>query len=224
MLFDFDKHGTRDLVSSPNPRAGNCITQLTVNVMPRQTSVPSSFIMSAVTSSNRHLHHLPPVMELTPPTPPPSEAGMFEKDDLEFRTITTLLNILGTRERITLDNFQVSSDQRPRLKLLAALSSLLVRDHEIVAVMPKRSGRGSTLFVGAAAETPSEAAFRDDEPTPSLESSASSASSTSSHHNYITRNPRYKDPVGPVELLKNPTVEVGADIFEFIEQNWSVTL
>lgn len=72
-------------------------------------------------------------------------AESFKKDDLEFRTITTLLNILGSGGRVTLDNFEVPQRHRHRLKLLVALSSLLIRDHETVAVMAKSNVSGATV-------------------------------------------------------------------------------
>lgn len=156
--------------------------------------------------------HPPPSMAAIDPASP-TAADLFEQDDLEFRTITTLLHTLGSRERITVENFQLSHQQRPRLKLLSALSSLLVRDHEILAVMPKRSARGMTLFVGSEGAEAAHPDIRDDEST-------SSWSSSSSHENFITRNPRYSDPAGPVELLDSPSVEVGSDIFGFIVRNW----
>lgn len=149
---------------------------------------------------------------------------MFERDDLEFRTITTLLHLLSTRDRITVDNFEVSRGHRPSLKLLTALSSLLVRNNEVVAVMAKRSVRGTTLLVGVAAETPTVTLFRDYGLTSSSGSSGIPAPSTSSTQNYITRDACGDGPVGTVQLLKTPTVEVGADVFEFMVQNWLVTV
>lgn len=132
------------------------------------------------------------------------DAELFDKDDLEFRTITTILHALGSREKIILENFHVSRKQRPHLKILSALSSLLVRDHEILAILPKRSAAAITVFVGS-----EEDALLDD-----------SLSSCSTLHNSIARNPGYRDPIRAVELLDTPVVEVGPDVFGFIQRNW----
>lgn len=161
--------------------------------------------------SSLHLSH---TSDSLPPAPP-TEAELFTTDDLEFRTISTLLRMLGTRERIALDNFHVSQQQRPSLKLLTALASLLVRNFEILAVMPKRSGRSTTLFVGSLAENTMEKDFSDDE-----ESTTSQASS-SSHETFIARNPEFEDHAGQVELLEGSVVDDDVpDVFSFILENW----
>lgn len=149
---------------------------------------------------------------------PSREAELFSKDDLEFRTITTLLHRLGMSERIDLDNFHVPTPQRSDLKLLAALSALLVRNAEIIAVMPKRSVLGTTIFVGSGVENMTGQYFPDYEST-------SPAKSITSPDNFVTSNPEKDDPVGPVQLLDSPTsVDIGSDIFAFILQNWFVIL
>lgn len=144
-----------------------------------------------------------------------SPAAAFERDDMEFRTITTLLHILSSRERLSVENFEVSRELRPRLKLLAALSSLLVRDHEILAIIPKRSSRGTTVYVGSEEEPD----FRDNEST---KSTSSTTSASSVQESFITRNPRFGDQTGPAVLLDSPIVEVGSDIIHFLLGNWSV--
>lgn len=149
---------------------------------------------------------------------PSREAELFSKDDLEFRTITTLLHRLGTSERIDLDNFHVPTSQRSDLKLLAALSALLVRNAEIIAVMPERSVLGTTLFVCSGAEDLIRPYFPEDEST-------SPAIPITSRDDFVTRNPEKNDPVGPVQLLNSPiSVDIGSDIFAFILQNWFVIL
>lgn len=140
---------------------------------------------------------------------PSREAKLFIQDDLEFRTITTLLHLLGISERIDLDSFHVSGPERSHLKLLTALSALLVRHTETIAIMPKRSVLGTTLFVGSAVETMTRQYFPDDEST---------------SPNIITRNPEMNDSVGPVKLLGSPTIEIGSNIFEFMLENWFVRL
>lgn len=154
----------------------------------------------------------------------PSHAELFKKDDLEFRAITTLLHTLRSCEPINVHDFQVSRHERPCLKLLAALSCLLVRDHEIVTIMLKRSAQGATVFVGSEAENPGQLDFHDDQSTATSSSlsSASLAGSSSSCLHFIPRIPHYGEPVCRVELLDCPVVEVGSDIFEFILQNWYV--
>lgn len=123
--------------------------------------------------------------------------------DLEFRTITTLLHALDSRENITLENFQVQPYQQPCLKLLSALSSLLVRDHETLAILPRRSVAGTTVFLysGNEADPP-------DELLPS--------------NTFIARNPEFHHPTDTVQLLVSPVVEVGKDLGEFLLRNWLV--
>lgn len=150
------------------------------------------------------------------PATSPTPGELFAKDDLEFRTITTLLNLLAIREPIDLDNFHVSRPQRPHLKLLTALSSLLVRRAEVITVMPKRSVLGTTIFVGSEVADTTEKDFRDDEST-------SSGKSTTPHDNFVTRSPEKSDPVGAVRLLESPIVEIGSDILAFILKHWFVT-
>lgn len=80
---------------------------------------------------------------------PDSEYDTFVQDDLEFRTITTILSALECHDKITLRNFEVVPKLKPYLKILSALSSLLVRDHETIAILPKHSQRGITLLIGS---------------------------------------------------------------------------
>lgn len=44
----------------------------------------------------------------------PTGAQLFEKHNLEFRTITTLLHKLGSHERVALNNFHLSHYQHYR--------------------------------------------------------------------------------------------------------------
>lgn len=100
-------------------------------------------------------------------------AESFKKHDLEFRTVITLLNMLGSSGRISLNKFEVPLRHRHHLKLLVALSSLLVREHEIVAVIAKRNASGTTFVLGCNSnETDTNRlGIRDDEST--VSSSAS---------------------------------------------------
>lgn len=113
-----------------------------------------------------------------PPTGPEYDA--FVRDDMEFRTITTLLHALESREKVTLRDFAVTPKLKPYLKILSALSSLLVRDHEIVAILPKRSSRGIALLIGSDA-TP----FNNVDEFPSPPSSPSMYTGDSLAH-YVT--------------------------------------
>lgn len=134
-----------------------------------------------------------------------NEAELFQKDDLEFRTITILLHALGSREKITLENFRVQTNQRSHLKPLSALSSLLVRDHETIAVLLRRSAAGITVFLSSEEEV-----------------DISNNSSSMPSNNIPAGNPAFCDPTNTVRLLDNPVVEVGNDIGKFLRENWFV--
>lgn len=135
------------------------------------------------------------------------EYDSFVRDDLEFRTITTFLNALECHEKVRLQNFEVVPKLKPYLKILSALSSLLVRGHEIVAILPKRSQHGVALLIGSDTSPFSP----DDFPSPP--SSPSSPPGRLSH--YVTRNPRITTP---------SVVTVGLDVDAFIMNNWFVCL
>lgn len=72
----------------------------------------------------------------------------FREDDLEFRTVTTMLYILGSRDELGPDTNSVAPRMERHLKLLASVSAMLVMNHEVIAIMPKRSVAGLTLFIG----------------------------------------------------------------------------
>lgn len=182
-----------------NLRSGNLMM---INPQRNSTHHPSITSHSTLKMSSVLPHDPSPANNQTAPL-------TETQHDLEFRTITTLLHILGIGERIDLDDFRVSMPQRAHLKLLSALSSLLVRHTEIIAVMPKRSVFGTTLFVCAGVEYTTGQYFPHDE-------------SITSRDDSVTRNREIDDPVGPVKLLDSPTVEIGSDIFAFMLQNWFV--
>lgn len=110
---------------------------------------------------------IPEITETAPHSGSPTSAeyDAFVRDDMEFRTITTLLHAINCREKVTVHDFEVVPKLKPYLKILSALSSLLVRDHEIVAILPKRSRRGLALLIGSDA-TPFNNV--DVKPSPSL--------------------------------------------------------
>lgn len=145
--------------------------------------------------------------------PMETQAQMFVEDDLEFRTITTLLHLVGSREKVQLQNFTVSPQQRPYLKFLTGFSSLLVRNCEILAILPKRSGHGGTEFFISSEE---EADNEDD-----ATSSSSALSTSSSEVYYLACNPRFNDPVDiPLGLTEDLELNAGSDIFRVIIANW----
>lgn len=107
----------------------------------------------------------------------------FRKDDLEFRTITTILSKLGVRDDHEEEKTVLAPSIERHMKLLASVSAMLVMNHEVIAIMPKRSTAGLTLFIGPqppAAETQHPEDYDDDEDE-----------STSVH--FITKNPRKDD-------------------------------
>jgi hypothetical protein len=68
---------------------------------------------------------------------------------LAFRTITTMLSHLQSPTKFASTRSQnLSKDDRKNLKVLDALSAVIVRQHEIVAVMAKAS-KGSNIEVFA---------------------------------------------------------------------------
>lgn len=85
--------------------------------------------------------------ELTP-SPFAESSARFREDDLEFRTLTTLLYILDSHDEQVPDTSSVTPRMDRHLKLLASVSAMLVMNHEVIAIMPKRSGAGLTLFIG----------------------------------------------------------------------------
>lgn len=138
---------------------------------------------------------------------------------MEFRTITTLLNVLDCREKVTLHDFEVVPKLKPYLKILSALSSLLVRNHEIVAILPKRSRRGIALLIGSDASPLNNV---DDYPSPPPSPSLSEED-TLAH--YITQNPRHGDAMGcGIEFTESSIITVGSNVDDFIMKNWFVRI
>lgn len=143
---------------------------------------------------------------------PDSEHDSFVQDDLEFRTITTILNALECRDKITLRNFEVVPKLKPHLKILSALSSLLVRDHETVAILPKHSQRGITMLIG------SDASLFDNE-----DSSVSTPTSLSGRLSHdVNQDSRKGNRFGRIEITQPSVVTVGLNVEGFIMENWFV--
>lgn len=113
--------------------------------------------------------------------------------------------MLRSSGQITLDDFKVPQQHRRRLKLLVALSSLLVRDHETVAVMAKTNGSGTTLILSS---NPKEAADVTGLDIPDDESPASSRF----HQSLVTRNPPFGSQTIPVQLMLLGNPDVGSDV------------
>lgn len=117
-------------------------------------------------------------IEATPPECAES-SDKFRKDDLEFRTITTLLYLLDTHDEQSPDITPISRRMDRHLKLLASVSAMLVMNHEVIAIMPKRSAAGLTLFIGP-------------EPVPDVADGDGSEYPFDSVH-VVTKNPRNKE-------------------------------
>lgn len=118
---------------------------------------------------------------------PDNEYESFVQDDLEFRTITTILHALQYRDTVTVRNFGVVPKSRPFLKILPALSSLIARNQEIIAILPKHLQRGVALLIGFNASR-----FDDEENFISTPTSPSSPRGRLSHH--VTQNAQEGDP------------------------------
>lgn len=62
-------------------------------------------------------------------------------DDLRFRRITWLLSLLETKAESDTSSGYPDPVAKPLLEQVAWLANLLVRNHEVVAVMPHRNGQ-----------------------------------------------------------------------------------
>lgn len=107
----------------------------------------------------------------------------FRQDDLEFRTITTILSKLGARDDHEEEKTVLAPSITRHLKLLASVSAMLVMNYETIAIIPKRSAAGLTLFIGH----PNPAA----EPEHPEDHDDAHGESASVH--FITKNPRVED-------------------------------
>lgn len=115
-------------------------------------------------------------------SPPPvaESSDKFREDDLEFRTVTTLLYLLDSHDEQSADTSPISPRMDRHLKLLASVSSMLVMNHEVIAIMPKRTSAGLTLFIGP-------------EPVPDVAENQSEDYPFDSLH-LVTKNPRNNEP------------------------------
>jgi hypothetical protein len=87
------------------------------------------------------------------------------KDLLAFRTITTMLSFIQSpSRRLPPDTGTISTDRNDRreLKVLDALSTVLIREHEITAVVALPYNNGSNLQVFASVVHPSNSANSND--------------------------------------------------------------
>lgn len=120
-------------------------------------------------------------MTIDATSPPCAESSdKFRQDDLEFRTITTLLQLLDTHDEQGPDITPGSHRVDKHLKLLASVSAMLVMNHEIIAIVPKRSAAGLTLFISP-------------EPLPDVADGDGNEYPFDSLH-LVTKNPRNKEP------------------------------
>lgn len=108
----------------------------------------------------------------------------FRKDDLEFRTLTTILSKLRARDDRGEEKTVLAPSIAKHWKLLASVSAMLVMNHEVIAIMPKRSAAGLTLFIGLQPNPTEETEHGDD-----LDDDHGESASV----RFITRNPRVDD-------------------------------
>lgn len=111
-----------------------------------------------------------------------------------------ITNILESRSTITLDNFDALQRHRHHLKLLVALSSLLVRNHEIVAIMAKRimaksNISGTAVFLGSNSQGEADVAGLD------IPDNASTTPSISRLANVRLLSPRFGYPDRPCAVV-----------------------
>lgn len=110
----------------------------------------------------------------------------FREDDLKFRTITTLLYILGCHDEQEPERNPLAPRMQRHLKLLASVSAMLVMNHEVIAIMSKRCATGLTLFIVL-------------EPNPDPETvDVGEVEDPNAHHpcsslHLVTKNPRDKE-------------------------------
>lgn len=130
------------------------------------------------------------------------ELARFRKDDLEFRTITTILSKLGSRDdRKEEKKRDLAPSVTRHLKLVASVSAMLVMNHEVIAIMPKRSAAGFTLFIGLQPNTATETNDSEDHDDHDHEDESPGL-------HFITKNLRVKDksvcpnlPAGPFPIV-----------------------
>ncbi|KAL0630892.1 hypothetical protein Q9L58_010256 [Maublancomyces gigas] len=153
---------------------------------------------------------------MDPPSEIPTAAESFRKDDLEFRTITTVLNFLESSGRFTSENLVVPQQHRRHLKLVVALSSLLAREHDIVAILTKRNEFGTTFVLGSNSREAADATALNipgDQSTSST-SSCNLIMSDPSQYASVTSKPSstsLKDP--QQRLLGSPDIDIVSDVF-----------
>lgn len=91
------------------------------------------------------------------------EMAKFRRDDLEFRTITTLLSKLGSRDDRKEKKSVLSPSKARHMKQLASVSAMLAVDHhEEIAILPKRSATVLTLFISAQSKPTTETENHED--------------------------------------------------------------
>lgn len=129
--------------------------------------------------------HLPPSnrsnMAVDPLAPLQESSSRLREDDLEFCALTTILNLVNFHNEQESDNNSSTLRMQWRFKLLASGSAILVMDHEVIAIMPKRSATRLILFIGP-------------EPNPDRDTDIDDESKvdneTLSAQHLVTKNPR----------------------------------
>lgn len=116
--------------------------------------------------------------------PAADQLTRFRKDDLEFRTLTTILSKLRARDDREEEKTVLAPSIAKHLKLLASVSAMLVMNHEVIAIIPKRSAAGLTLFIGLQPNSTEETEHADDFDDDHGESASV---------RFITKNPKVDD-------------------------------
>jgi len=134
----------------------------------------------------------------TPSTSTPSESTK-ERDILAFRTITTMLKFIqspkGGQEELN-EIIGKSEDDLATLKILDALSAVLIREHEITAVMAKAYDGEIPIFASVVDQTAK----------PSLQSDANSDGFWSRMRDFtVSMNPRTTQVNNNTDSLMNAT-------------------
>lgn len=161
-------------------------------------------------------HKSPPMAETETET-----SDQFREDDLEFRTITTLLHMLKSHDEQRAESNEVAPHVRKHLKLLTSVSAMLVMNHEVIAMIPKHSATGLTLFIGTE-PTNCDPGF-DNFALPSLHLLAKNPRDNDSLVSFVLFDQTCPDNcrTDSVSLMEIPVVDIDEDIFQFIVKNWS---
>ena len=105
-------------------------------------------------------------LECTPGTDSPAVSPEFNEKILAFQTFTTMLAQLKTHSKSSsawkVDDNIVKGPKHEELQVLDVLATLLVRNHEVVAVSADRTRRNRTIQVIACAHLCNEVTLTSD--------------------------------------------------------------